>query len=108
MQSQFIDKIFAVPVVVQRQIPVAISCCFPEMAALVADVGSGMVMAGFCWLYAVRTVSPLVVIRPKVLGILFGVDVQQTVMTPQVQPSLTTAVFFSWLVCCFDALRAVF
>ena len=44
---QFIDKVFVVPVVVQRQIPVAISCCFPEMAALVADVGSGMVMVGF-------------------------------------------------------------
>ena len=39
-QLQFIDLVFAVP-------PMAIFCCFPEMAALIADFCSGVVMVGF-------------------------------------------------------------
>ena len=74
-QSQFIDRVFAVPVAVQRHTMVflttqktlvypqlqssgtvfavsvvahkQISCCFPEMAGLVAHFGSGVVMADF-------------------------------------------------------------
>ena len=36
-------------VVVQRQVSMAISCCFPEIAALIANVDDGMVMAGFAY-----------------------------------------------------------
>ena len=44
-QLLFIDLVFAVPVVVQRQIPTAIFfCCFPQRAALIADF-FGMVTA---------------------------------------------------------------
>ena len=72
-QLQFIDLVFAVPVVAQRQIPMAIFCCFPEMAALIADFGSGVVMVGFAGI-VVRAIFLSVVNRPMVLWIMEGMD----------------------------------
>ena len=92
-QLQFIDLVFAVPAVVQRQIPMAIFCCFPEMAALIADFGSGVVMVGFADI-VVRAVSLFV--RPKVLCILVGVD-QKDNCAASLWPRSSPTSAWSWL-----------
>ena len=45
-----------------------------EVAAIVCDNGSGMVKCGFAGDDAPRAVLPSMVGRPKMLGIMIGVD----------------------------------
>ena len=64
-------------------VPSIPACVANEVAAaLVVDCGSGMFMAGFAGEDAICAVFPMVVGRPKMLGILVGMDPK----TPQVQP----------------------
>ena len=44
------------------------------VAALVVDYGSGLCYAGFAGVDSSRTVYPSVVVRPKMLGVLVGVE----------------------------------
>ena len=73
----------------------AIFRCFPERAALIADFGSGVVMVGFAGI-VVRAVPLLVVVRPKVLCILVGVD-QKDNCAASLRPRSSPTSAWSWL-----------
>ena len=69
------------------------------VAALVAYFGSGLVMAGFAGDGTIRAVFPPVVVRPKMLVILVGMDQKDSYAARScLRSSPTWAVACSWLV----------